>query len=84
MVCSVWGWGGDRERRPEKPRAASTRTRTTAGARRVRRMPEAEGGALASEGGGDGSRGLRRSRLRGGISPAVGPVGRRGGVSSLP
>ena len=56
MVCSVWGWGGDRERRPEKPGAASTRTRTTAGARRVRRMPEAEGGALASEGGGDGSR----------------------------
>jgi hypothetical protein len=46
-------------------------------------MPEAEGGALASEGGGDGSRGLRRSRLRGGISPAVGR-GRRGAARGLP
>jgi hypothetical protein len=37
----------------------------------VRRKPKAEGGALASEDGGDGSRGLRRSRLLGGISPAA-------------
>jgi hypothetical protein len=71
-------WGADHERRPEKRRAARTRTRRS-GARRVRRTlveeDPAAGGVLAWEGGGDGGR--RRSRLRGGISPAVGNSVRR-------